>query len=695
MSRCKAATMDDIAEEIEDLPHAAPATTPPPAPSVLLTLAIDSIDANGPWQTRKARPSAQDDAGLASSIRTLGILTPIVVVESFDAPGRYQVIDGHRRVAAARASGLASIPAVFGPQGEGDDARRLAAGVASNLQRVGVDPVDQWRAITRLQAEGYSLAGASQALGLEERLAKRLDKLGRLHPDVLAAIEGHGMPPYRDLAQIASAPLDVQAAALARKDAWRGSGKKREACWWGISAACITQRIPRERALFDTAKAGVVFEEDLFAEPGADEQFTTTDVEGFLQCQQAALDAMIEKSDGRIIAIDAKDGDQGRLPKGWQSWYNPAAKFDDPATWPAEASWFVCIVPSGYGIGTLRQTLAIRASRAKSAAHTADGEDAGDDAGEAAAPPKPRGPLTRKGEIMIGQAKTAAIRTALLDRVATGYTEGALLRMMVLCLAAQNVTVNGDPTSRFQHTDFRDLAAKILDAEGKPRDLDNDDQNDEEEIIKHIACEAIARILVCGPTESAASSGAAAEWIGAWIDAERTLPPLDTPELLAQVSADTLREAATAAGIDTKGSTKQLRERLAGNLSEVRWPGATFGAPCEAPPPEDEDEEATLPSDAPPVQRVLAAMEEVLSYSYSDSAMDMAATFDDHSIEHSEIDDLVVEIADALGVKIPDAQLELITGATTMQDLADILVAALAPEEDGATDGVQHGGGPE
>lgn len=51
----------------------------------------------------------QDDQ-LVSSIRELGMLTPLVVTDNGD--GSFVIVDGHRRYAAAERAGLDSVPCV-------------------------------------------------------------------------------------------------------------------------------------------------------------------------------------------------------------------------------------------------------------------------------------------------------------------------------------------------------------------------------------------------------------------------------------------------------------------------------------------------------------------------------------------------------------------------------------------------------
>jgi ParB/RepB/Spo0J family partition protein len=570
-------------------------------PRGLLTIAIDTLDANGPYQQRRTRASAEADAGLAESVRTLGILQPILVRWN-EAKQQHQVVDGHRRVAAARAIGIENIQAV---EVESDDRVTMAAGVAANLQRAALAPVDQWRAMVHLQDLGWKLEGAALALGIPMRLARQLDKLGRLHPDMLAAIEAHDMPEEDELAVIAGAPQDVQAAALKAKHAWRPTSKgSRAPDWYAIANACEVKRIPQSLAIFDPAKvSGIVWEEDLFAQPGAKDAITTRDIEPFLDAQNAALVARAARSKKlRVVEWDSKKG-APRVPAGWTiTWDTKAPGVERIAAivrdgyHPGKVVELHCIPPAGQA-KTETEDAAQPPPRKESPARSGDpqgaaldatgdtdeAEDLADDAGEdrdatrrATAPTKARPPLTEKGRILLAREKTAALRSALRDRTAgTDISTGEVLATLVIALAGDNVEIRATKYGRVR---MQDLAARLIAEDGNRMPFA--DQAELLQVARAAAAEAAARMLTCGPMDQGwAGSGAAAEWAGALL--RPTLPRLDTGELLATVSGDALRAADIANGGTGKGTSKAIRERLAGNAPALRLPGAEFRAPCD------------------------------------------------------------------------------------------------------------------
>jgi len=105
-------------------------------------LPIDLLDPN-PFQPRmNFDPDMLRD--LAESIRTQGVLQPILVRPHPDVPARYQIIAGERRWRAAGISGLHEIPVICRTL---SDMESAAAALIENLQRENLNPIEE--------AEGY------------------------------------------------------------------------------------------------------------------------------------------------------------------------------------------------------------------------------------------------------------------------------------------------------------------------------------------------------------------------------------------------------------------------------------------------------------------------------------------------------------------------------------------------------------
>jgi ParB family chromosome partitioning protein len=105
-------------------------------------LPIDLLDPN-PFQPRM---NFDDEmlSDLAESIRTQGILQPILVRPHPEVPGRFQIIAGERRWRAAGIAGLHEIPVICR---ELTDVESAAAALIENLQRENLNPIEE--------AEGY------------------------------------------------------------------------------------------------------------------------------------------------------------------------------------------------------------------------------------------------------------------------------------------------------------------------------------------------------------------------------------------------------------------------------------------------------------------------------------------------------------------------------------------------------------
>lgn len=111
------------------------------------TVAIDDIIVDPEFNPRRTR-NGQKFAELVENIALHGIITP-VLVEPVDG-GKYKLIAGGRRVAAAREAGVTQIP--IHAREAGDEATTFA--VLENLQREDLNPIDEALGFARVIAEG-------------------------------------------------------------------------------------------------------------------------------------------------------------------------------------------------------------------------------------------------------------------------------------------------------------------------------------------------------------------------------------------------------------------------------------------------------------------------------------------------------------------------------------------------------------
>jgi ParB family transcriptional regulator, chromosome partitioning protein len=132
--------------------------TPEEAATGLIEVSPAKVEPN-PEQPRRSFDE-EGLAALAESIRTHGLLHPIVVERG--AGDTYRLVAGERRLRAARQAGVATIPAIVRPATE--SARHaLELALVENLQRAQLSPLEEAAAYARL-ADTFGLS--HEAIGL-------------------------------------------------------------------------------------------------------------------------------------------------------------------------------------------------------------------------------------------------------------------------------------------------------------------------------------------------------------------------------------------------------------------------------------------------------------------------------------------------------------------------------------------------
>lgn len=185
---------------------AAPAVTPPPAaPTGFQEIPVHLVEPS-PYQARREITAEQLNE-LAESIRAEGLLQPIVVRRQKD---RFQLIAGERRWRAYLMLKIKTIPARVV---DASNASAAALGLIENLQREGLNPIDEAYGYASLIRDfdltqeaaasrvGKSRAGVANTLRLlsldaeiQGYLAKGLVSVG--HAKVLLGVDE---PPQRAL----------------------------------------------------------------------------------------------------------------------------------------------------------------------------------------------------------------------------------------------------------------------------------------------------------------------------------------------------------------------------------------------------------------------------------------------------------------------------------------------------------------
>jgi ParB family chromosome partitioning protein len=144
----------------------------------LVQIGIERISPS-PFQPRKRFPEAAIRE-LADSIKAQGILQPLVVRPR--AKGGYELIAGERRLKAAKAAGLLTVPALIR---DVDDKSALELSLVENLQREDLGPVEEAEAYRRLLTEfGYTQEELSKRVGKDRATVANALRLLNLPDDI-------------------------------------------------------------------------------------------------------------------------------------------------------------------------------------------------------------------------------------------------------------------------------------------------------------------------------------------------------------------------------------------------------------------------------------------------------------------------------------------------------------------------------
>ena len=148
---------------------------------------------------KNPRKELGDLTEMAESIKANGIMQNLTVVEVGELPsdrlvelgitaedideGRYMVVIGHRRLAAAKLAGISEVPCVISDMSYED---QLATMVTENLQRTDLTPVEQAQGLRQLSMElGLGAAQIAEKTGISESTVRRRLKVAAIAPEQL------------------------------------------------------------------------------------------------------------------------------------------------------------------------------------------------------------------------------------------------------------------------------------------------------------------------------------------------------------------------------------------------------------------------------------------------------------------------------------------------------------------------------
>jgi ParB family transcriptional regulator, chromosome partitioning protein len=195
----------------------------------LVQLPLGSIRPNSRQPRR--RFDAEGISELTESVRAQGLVQPVVVRPA--EGGTWELIAGERRLRAARAAGLATIPALVR---ETDDRDSLLLALVENVAREDLSPVEEARAYAVLIDEfQLSLGEVAERVGRSKPTVSNRIRLLELPEDVLGLLE-RGLLSEGHARAVLAVPGHDDRRALARQVIRKGltvRATERAARWAG------------------------------------------------------------------------------------------------------------------------------------------------------------------------------------------------------------------------------------------------------------------------------------------------------------------------------------------------------------------------------------------------------------------------------------------------------------------------------
>lgn len=498
-----------------------------------------------PDRMRQTKSTPQADALLLATIKAVGIVQPPVITPEAGGGNGYIINAGHRRVRQAIAAGLEKIEVLVDEAPNDNGAMRS---MVENVAFEPLNPVDQWRAIERLVALGWTEEAIGVALALPVRQIRKLRLLANVLPAMLDHMAKGDMPKENQLRTIAAASIEEQ------KEVWKKHKPTRadpQVSWWSVAQGLTKTRMYARDASFgdDLAQAyGIAWVEDLFAPADEDSRYTT-DVEAFLGAQQEWMANNLPK---RGTIVEAGQWGEPKLPPKASRVYGKPAKSDCTAMYLDRDGKV--------------QSVHYRMPEAKKVkGNDGSGSDTAgaDDTGIVS---KQRPDVTRKGIEMIGDYRTDALHEALAR---SPIEDDTLMALLVLALAARNISIQSgasDDAYGFARMDRH--AVRLVDEDGKlAHDM---------ETLRSAARSALIDAL--STRENRTDSGIVARIAGAAIGADNFLPNMGTEDFLSCLSRPALEASCKDTPVLPRQKVKDTRAALVEHFRDGHFvhPSAVF-----------------------------------------------------------------------------------------------------------------------
>lgn len=155
------------------------ADTPNP-PRATRTLPVEQLTPNPDQPRRQFEPSSLEE--LANSIRSKGVIQPLIVRQKPGQESVYEIVAGERRWRAAQAAGVHDVPVVVRDLSDEDV---LEIAIIENIQRADLNPIEEAAGYEQLMTRfGHTQEKLAQALGKSRSHIANLLRLLNLPEDV-------------------------------------------------------------------------------------------------------------------------------------------------------------------------------------------------------------------------------------------------------------------------------------------------------------------------------------------------------------------------------------------------------------------------------------------------------------------------------------------------------------------------------
>lgn len=201
------------------------------------------------WNPR-GKITPESVADLAASIRTLGMIQPVVCM--MEPNGSLTLIAGHRRLVAAKLAGLKTIPCEALDGLDEATAKRMT--FIENLQRADADPLLEAELVGSLVKSGMTHAEIAAETGRGEKWVARRANLVNLSPSWRKRAKGSEQITIDCLEHVAAYPMEIQEKLKdARVNYYYGGGNE-VLTWSNVKWEFLRETRDLKEVLFDTEK---------------------------------------------------------------------------------------------------------------------------------------------------------------------------------------------------------------------------------------------------------------------------------------------------------------------------------------------------------------------------------------------------------------------------------------------------------